>query len=408
MPLTIPQQTIFDSPARFKCVSAGRRFGKSYLSMWEIARVARNPKKNICYVSPTYRMSKQIMFDMLEEELTKVNWLKKANVSDLTFILVNGSKIMLRSGENYDSLRGISLDLVIMDEASYIEPEAWTKVLRPTLSDRQGTAMFISTPNGRGNWFYDLYNHAKNTTDWAAFQFTTAEGGNVPAVEIEAARADLDAKSYSQEYLATFETAGNNVFYAFHPDASVQKYTGEMPRDIIVGMDFNISPMSAVIGINTGDGIHIIDEIVLRDSNTEEMAQELKRRYGHHRVTVFPDPAGAARKTSAVGKTDHTILHDAGFIVKSPRGHDPVKDGINATNRLLCDAAGNRRLFVDPKCKETIECFNKFQYKEGTNNPDKSSGYDHLMDAVRYAVNYLYPIKKIVDTKDKVRTFGHF
>ena len=153
--------------------------------MNEMAKFARFPNKKIFYVAPTYRQAKQILWDDLKAKMINCRWAKKINESDLTITLVNGSKIHLRSADNADSLRGISIDYLVMDECAMIDHKTWTEVLRPALSDRQGHAMFITTPKGR-NWIYDLWQGAHTQHDWKPFSYTTLEGGNVPEEEIEA------------------------------------------------------------------------------------------------------------------------------------------------------------------------------------------------------------------------------
>jgi len=135
--------------------------------------------------------------------------------------------------------------------------------------------------------------------------------------------------------------------------------------------------------------------------------EEIKARYGDRKIWVYPDPASRQRKTSAGGVTDLTILQNAGFVVKCPHSHNPVRDGINAVNSRLKNDRGQVNLYIDPKCKNTIEAMERYAYKEGTSQPDKDSGYDHMADAVRYAVDYMFPIKK--DTSDIVqpKRWGH-
>jgi len=412
MKLTNPQQSIFDSVARFRTVSAGRRFGKTFLAMFEIAKIARLPNKRIFYVAPSYRMGKQIIWEDLKYELSVRKWVKKVNESDLTITLKNGSRISIRSADNPDSMRGVSLDFIVLDEAAFMPKSVWTEVLRPTLSDRQGGALFISTPKGY-NWFADMWHDSVNKVNWESFKYTTIEGGNVTEAEVEDARQDLDLKTFKQEYEASFETAGNRIYYPFDIKESVKPFTGDVPSSIMLFNDMNVDPMAGCIVVQTKDGLHVIDELKLVNSNTDELAQEVINRYGSRSVTAFPDPAGSARKTSAGGRTDHSILMQHGFTVKVKRKHPAVKDRINAVNRLLQDASGNRRLFVDPKCKFLIECLTKQQYKEGTQIPDKDAGWDHMNDALGYGIEYLYPVTKPVATFDspfgKTPTrFGHY
>lgn len=409
MPLSDVQKIVSDNPARFKVVVAGRRWGKSYLSMSQMAKFARYPNKKIFYVAPTYRQAKQIIWDDLKEKMIACRWAKKINESDLTIRLVNNSIIHLRSADNPDSLRGISIDHLIMDEVAMMDHKTWTEVLRPALSDRKGHAMFITTPKGH-NWIYDLYQQAHNMPDWFAYQSTTLEGGMVPESEIEAARSELDEKSFRQEYEATFETYAGMIYYNWSPERNVVRRTLDgMPRNEIlhVAMDFNVTPLVAAICRVTGNEIHVIDEIKMDGSNTYEMADELKHRYPNNRLWVYPDASGQARKTSS-NTSDHNILRQAGFTIKAKGVNPPVKDRIAAMNASLLSATGDVRLTVEPKCKNLINCVSKQTYKEGTQVPDKSSDLDHFNDALGYLVHWINPIKRPVQEHKGPELFGHY
>jgi hypothetical protein len=250
------------------------------------------------------------------------------------------------------------------------------------------------------NWLKDLYDLAEEFPDeWASFQFTSIEGGNIPPAEIAAAERTLDARTFRQEFCATFENFSGRIFYAFDRKHNLMPYLRDEKNaylpELHIGMDFNVDNNSAVIAIRpTTTTLHIIDEIKLMGSNTDEMVEEIRNRYPNHKITVYPDPAGAQRKTSAGGRTDHTILRSAGFTVRSPHGHNAVRDGINAVNAKLRSSTGITTLFFDPKCKYSIESMEKHTYKEGSSIPDKDSGFDHFSDAVRYLVDYLFPIRQ--------------
>ena len=406
MALSAAQQQVVSAPQRFKVIVAGRRFGKTFLSINRLCYEARLPDKTVWYVAPTYKQAKMIAFKALKRKLTQLRWAKKINETELSFELKNGSIIALKGADNYDSLRGIGLDYLVLDEFADINPEAWFETLRPTLSDREGGALFIGTPKGL-NWAHDLFTASTDyPEEWASFQFTTIEGGNVKPEEIEAARRTLDVRTFRQEYEATFETFSGRIFYAFDRKYNVQAYTDPLPRELHLGVDFNVDPMSAVLGIKTGTAMHIVDEFKIFGSNTEELVEEVKTRYPGHTIVAYPDPAGAQRKTSAGGRTDHTILRNAGFTVKAPHGHNAVRDGINAVNAKLRSSSGITTLFFDPRCKYSIECLEKHTYKEGTSIPDKDSGFDHMNDALRYMVDYLFPIRQPT-TPVPVRQWGH-
>jgi len=151
MRLSKPQQEISDSNARFKIAACGRRFGKSFLSINEMAKFARVPNRRVLYLAPTYRQAKTVIWDELKSQLYAVNWIKKVNESDLTIRLVNNSTIVIRSSDNKDALRGAKYDYIVLDECAFMDADVWYSVLRPTLSDTGGHALFITSPLGR-NW----------------------------------------------------------------------------------------------------------------------------------------------------------------------------------------------------------------------------------------------------------------
>jgi PBSX family phage terminase large subunit len=409
MPLSLAQANIANDDKRFRVVIAGRRFGKTHISIREICKAARIPDREVWYVAPTYRQSKQIVWKKLKHKLQDLRWTAKVNESELAITLKNGTTIALKGADNADSLRGVGLDFIVLDEFADIDPEAWYEVLRPTLSDKQGSALFIGTPKGIGNWAHDLYNMSQESPeDWSSHQYTTIDGGNVPESEIESAKRDLDTRTFNQEYMATFETYSGRIFYNFDRKIHVKKYEYTAIPDVLyIGMDFNIDPMSAVVFARHKDTLHAIDEIRLFSSNTSEIVDEIKARYGSRKIWVYPDPASRQRKTSAGGFTDLTILQNAGFIVKAPNSHNPVRDGINAVNSRLLNDRKEVNLLFDPRCKSTIESMEKYSYKENSSQPDKDKGYDHMADALRYAVDYMFPIKK--DTSDIVqpKRWGH-
>lgn len=400
MALNPGQQQVSVSPARFRVVIAGRRWGKTYLAIRETAKVARFPNRRCYLVYPTYRQAKNVIWDSLKQRMSELNWIDKINESDLTIRLKNNSTISLRGADNFDSLRGVGLDWVCMDEFAMCDSAAWQQVLRATLSDRQGRALFISTPMGTSNWAYDLYQRGLDPEEhqWESFSYRTIDGLNVSSEEIEQARRDLDERSFRQEYEATFENYVNRVFYNWDRQLNTRPRPEQLPNVLHVGMDFNVGNMSATVWISEQNQCHMIDEILLPSSNTTEMADELRQRYPRTKLFVYPDPSGSARKSAAAsGVTDHTILANAGFVVKAPRAHNPVRDGINAVNSMLCNAAGERRLFVDSGCKRAIESMEKYTYKEGTSQPDKDSGYDHFADSIRYFVDYVYPVRREIE-----------
>jgi hypothetical protein len=392
--LTLPQSEIWlaSDRVRFRSVCAGRRFGKSYLAAAELLRAAISGKnKNCFYCCPTYGMAKEIQWDMLIQMIPD-EYLVKTNETALTIRLINGSTISLKGAEKPNNLRGRALDFVVLDEFADMRPEAWYEVLRPSLSDREGSALFIGTPKGR-NHFYDLWAKGIDSSDgWESFQYTTVQGGNVSPSEIEQAKADLDERTFNQEYCAQFVTYAGIIYYNFERASSVVKYQDD-GGVLHIGMDFNTNPMSAVIALRKGNNLICIDEIIIYGSNTDEMAKEIHQRYPNRQIIIYPDPAARQRKTSSAGRTDLSILNNSGFMTKARSAHPAVRDRINAVNSRLKSGSGERHLFFTDKCKQAIKSLERQTYKEGTSQPNKDDGYDHANDALGYMVEYLFPIK---------------
>jgi hypothetical protein len=313
--LKSPQWQIFRNDRRFRVVVAGRRFGKTFLASVELCRAAWGPGRLAWYAAPTYKQGKRIAWKALKK-MTQPYWASPPNETDLRIELTSGGTICLRGADNYDSLRGDGLDFLVLDEYASMAPEAWTEVLRPALADRQGHALFIGTPHGH-NHFYDLYQSAQTQPNWATFQFTTEQGGNVLPKELASATYDLDERTYRQEFQASFENLTSGiVYYAFEQAANVQVATYNPRLPVLWSLDFNMNPMCSVIAQQEEHRIFVLDELVLPDSNTWAAFEEFLARTtpwisGYPlRVRVYGDVTGDARKTSAA-RTDWEIIKES-------------------------------------------------------------------------------------------------
>ncbi len=381
------QGEVFNSDKRFRVLVAGRRFGKSYLSCVELLRAAiKQPGETFFYCAPTYRMAKDIACKTLTRLVPQV-WIKSKNESDLKIELINDSTIELKGTENAMALRGRSLSGVVLDEAAFMGPEVWFEVIRPALADKQGWALFISTPDGTASWFYDLWCYCEEGyDDWKRWSFTTIEGGNVPSDEVEAARTQLDARTFRQEFEASFENLTGLVAVSFSDEniSPIAKDIKIMP--ILLGVDFNVDPMSGICAVKDDDTLYVFDEVMLTGgATTWDFAEEIIRRYGiDRRIIACPDPTGGARKTAGVGLTDHNILRRSGFKVSSPKAPWKIRDKITAVNTALLDASGARRTFIHPRCKELIKSLRALTYTPNTGLPNKNLGLDHAFDAFGY------------------------
>lgn len=207
------QQEVFKDTHRFKVVAAGRRCGKSRLSAVTLLIEALNcpDGSSVMYVAPTLGQARTIIWDLIHEIGRPV--IKSSHINNLEITLINGKKILVRGADNPDSLRGVSLTYLVLDECAFIKPDVWEKILRAALSDKKGRALFISTPSGR-NWFYDTFNLGQSGEDeeWKSWHFTTADNETIDPKEIEAAKRTLSSFAFKQEYLSSFDTSGADVF----------------------------------------------------------------------------------------------------------------------------------------------------------------------------------------------------
>ena len=405
------QLAVYHSPARFRVVVAGRRFGKTQLSLLEMIRAAQKNNSKIWYIGPSYEQAKRILWDRLKA-ITRPFWNGRPMETELTVRLVNGSTISLRGADRPDSIRGNGLDFAVMDEFASMQPAVWHKVIRPALSDRLGRALFLGTPAG-SNHFYDLYKKALTDPEWAAFQFTTSQGGNVRESEIASALADLDEESFRQEFEAVFTAAGSNrVYYAFSPELNVQPITFDSYLPLIWAIDFNVNPMSMLLMQRSGDSTYVFDEISVKpDANTERgcdafLARTSKLNPNKMKVEIYGDASGHQQRTSAVA-TDWAIIKD--FFSKYPNqymysvrtGHSnpSVRDRVNCVNSRLKSANDQVHLYIDPRCHELIKDLEQVTWALDANGRpsseiDKSTkDRTHMSDALGYYIAQAFPMK---------------
>lgn len=207
------QKEVARNKCRFRVIVAGRRWGKSQLSKISlIMNAASKPRQLVWYVAPTYQMARSIMWDDLKASVPR-GWVVKINETRMTISLRNGSKIELKGADKPDTLRGVGLHFVVIDEAQDIKEETWEMVLQPTLATTNGRVLFIGTPKAF-NWLYDKFmlgqrgdvvkdvrgRFVKN--EWKSWQFPTITSPFIPKKEIEARRRDMDPKSFRQEFEA--------------------------------------------------------------------------------------------------------------------------------------------------------------------------------------------------------------
>lgn len=397
------QAVVFHDPSRFKVMVTGRRFGKTQELKAEMMKEAFTKKGSVIwYVAPTYKQAKRLMWQELKHSIPR-HFIKKKSEVDLIIELKNGSTISLFGVDKPDGLRGSGVNLLCMDEYQDFKPDIFEFVLYPTLTDRRGRVVVAGTPKSY-NLLYDLYMRGFDPEwrkdGWKSWQFVTADNPFIPPDEIDAARRNLDPKSFNQEYLASFETMQGKVYYAFDRRLHASRFLPFNPDlPIWIGQDFNIDPMSSVIMQPQKNGeLWIVDELFIKNCSTHELAEALEEKFFRselkRKIEIYPDPAGASRGHTR-GESDLDILRQMGFRkLFYRRKHSLVADRINSVNRLFLTASGDTRMYISNNCKNLIQSLEQTIYKEGTREVNKKLGTEHMADALGYITDFRFPVLK--------------
>ena len=206
------QEEVFHDTTRFKVVAAGRRTGKSRLAAWLlIINALQTEKGQVFYVAPTQGQARDTMWQTLMELGHPV--IAGSHINNLQIKLVNGTMISLKGADRPETMRGVSLGFLVMDEYADMKPDVWEQILRPALADQKGEALFIGTPMGR-NHFYELYKYAELGDDetYRSWHFTSYDNSMLDSDEIDIAKKSMSSYAFRQEFMASFEARGSEMF----------------------------------------------------------------------------------------------------------------------------------------------------------------------------------------------------
>jgi hypothetical protein len=374
---------------RFRIVDCGRRWGKTTLAVEEMkGRCLARPSK-VAYIAPTYQQARDIAWEMLKHELRPI--ITDTNESRLELTLrgryTGESKLILRGWEAIETLRGQAFDLLVPDEvASYRNFwTGWHEVLRPTLTDTRGDALFISSPKGF-NHFYTLFEKEKTDMDYKSFKFTSYDNPFLDKKELDKAKAELDENQFAQEYLADFRKV-EGLVYHLSDDLIIPVVDTNIRTEVrIMGVDWGYRNPAAISILYMRDSEWwVVDEWKLPGRTTAEIIQVIKNKLTEHKISnVYPDPAEPDRLEEC---------RRAGIPVME--ANKDIKAGVSMIQNLIRE----KRFKVVTTCRYTIEELNTYQYPEGIDGkpfkdvPEKMN--DHLLDSIRYAI-YSYGGTKIV------------
>jgi hypothetical protein len=407
--LTLPnlhaaQRKIVDEARRFNVLACGRRFGKDVLGQDVLMDKAIDGQP-VAWFAPTYRM----MLDNFRDiSRTCRDIATKINSSEHRIELITGGVIDFWSLDVPDVARGRHYARVIVNEAAMVRGlvDVWTRVIRPTLADLGGDAWFLSTPRGY-NDFHALYSMAAEHPDeWRSWRFPTSDNPHIPAREIEAMRAEMDAVSYAQEILAEFRSITGLVYQDFN-EANVTDAEPDLSQPFEVGFDDGyIDPRAILFVQRTPMGALVFDEIYHSKRLDEESIRELLERCAALYKVALPDNWPALRNTErsafvvgnggklpeiAVGSTEAVQLHRRFREANIPArgGTHNILEGIKVMRQMILDGNGVRSLMVNRRCKNLInEATNLYRFPDGVRrDSEKPEDKDqHALDGLRYWV----------------------
>lgn len=380
--------------ARFKVIAGGRRVGKTASCIQEaIKHCLEKSNQLVFWVAPNYRLAKEVGFD---EFLNYLDVLQPAiafiHTTQLKVTFTNGSKLYFKGSDDPDTLRGRGLTLVIMDEAAFCKSSAWFQILRPALSDKQGKAVLISTPNGF-NWFKNIFD---NKDTWKQYHWPTRMNPLISPEELDDVRSQISEVDYRQEYLAEFVTKAGRVYDEFNGENIIGPISPDPNRyDIYLGLDFGYASRTAVVfmavDIQTQNVIQF-DELYVTHTQMDDIIGLIQAKLTSYNLSkkdlkyCYTDPAGNADELMA-GLSPVDLMRSKGFAVINKAS--TIIYGIALVRAYIRNALGQIRYRVTRNCTETIRCFNGYQYdstRDGIIKEEalKDGIHDHLMDAVRY------------------------
>jgi PBSX family phage terminase large subunit len=389
MILTPAQNQIASDLHRFRVLNCGRRFGKTSLAIEEIKGKAVARESRIAYIAPTIQQARDIAWEQLKKEMRPIISSTNESRLEMRVKTVDGeeSLIVLRGWEAVETLRGQFFDFLVIDEVATMRNfwSGWNEVLSPTLTDRAGDALFISTPKGF-NHFYDLYNNQDKDETYKSFHYTTFDNPHIPVEEIERERRSKPEDSFAQEYLAEFRKMEGLVYKEFSRERHLfDDFTPYKVATRLVGIDFGFTNPSAILTIEKDhDSTYWVRFEWYKRGKTEEQIAEYAQSIKAN--AYYPDPENPA----AIKRLEDLHLNIREVI----KGQGSVASGINKVRELF----KQNRLRVHKDCVNLINELETYRYpepKEGQNdgeNPVKEN--DHALDALRYVIMMDYGISE--------------
>lgn len=392
-----------DRKERWACVAAHRRCGKTVACINDLIRGAltcQKPNPRFAYIAPLFTQAKDVAWTYLKHFTACIPGVE-TNESELRVDLPNGGRIRLYGADNYDRMRGLYLDGVVLDEYADMDPRAWAEVIRPALSDREGWATFIGTPKGK-NAFFELmhggeqFPGAVKTEGWFAMTLRASETKLVAQSELDAMRQVLTPEQYEQELECSFDAAIVGAYYgremaALESQKRFRAVPWEPSLPVYTAWDLGLDDATCIWFAQLAGGeIRIIDYYETNNTALTEIARVLKNEkpytYAEHYL-----PHDAAVREMMTNKSRTESLESLGIRPIRVSPAERIEEGINAVRMML-----PKCVFDQENCKRGIEALK--QYRREWDDKLKTfrlrplhDWTSHGADAFRYLAMNLKP-----------------
>ncbi len=374
---------------RFGVAVAHRRFGKTVLAINQLIKSALTcprDRPRLAYLAPTYSQGKAVAFDYIQHYSRPIPGVS-FNQSELRADYPNGGQLRIYGADSPDSLRGIYLDGVVLDEYGLMSPRVFTEVIRPALSDREGWAFFIGTPAGK-NQFYDVVQHAKAQPDWFFAEYKASETKIIPEAELIAARKDMTADEYAQEYECSFEASIKGAIFAAELEAARSAgRVATVPYDPVLPVDtdwdLGVGDATSIWfsqSLRSGE-LRVVDYYEASGEGLPHYAQVLQAKgytYGQHWA-----PHDIQVRELGSGRSRLETAASLGIRFRIAP-NVPIEDGIHAARMLF-----PKCWFDEQKCRPGLEALQHYRrdYNTRLNEFKPTPVHDwasHGADAFRY------------------------
>ena len=403
------QKIIHKRMKRFNVLVLHRRFGKTVLSINEtIDRALRCSLKSpqYAYIAPTYGQAKRIAWEYLKEYTKDIPG-AKPNEAELRVDiprphLKDKIRFMLLGSENPDTIRGIYLDGVVLDEFAVCDPTIWGQVVRPALADRSGWAIFLGTPKGQ-NHFFDLYNKAKKNNEWYVCTYRASETKVLSKYELKAAKDEMSEEEYLQEFECSFTAANTGAYYQkqmllAESEGRITNVPYETACFVDTYWDLGIGDTTAIWFLQSvGHEYHLIDYIEMSGKGLDWFVSEINKKPYTYREHILPHDASA--RELGTGKSRQETLRTLGLTRLYILPRWKVDDGINAVRTIL-----SKCWFDKEKCERGITALMAYERKWDARNQifmekPKHNWASHGADAFRYLAMGVRPESQRVQSE---------